>query len=61
LLSVDIVAEDDSEVEECLSSQAQPARETSANAATQKKMKFFTIFILLVRTNKACAPVLVVF
>ena len=34
LLSGDIVVAEDSDVEECLSSSAQPARETSANAAS---------------------------
>jgi hypothetical protein len=39
LLSGDIVVEEESEAEECLSSLAQPARETSAKAATQEKIK----------------------
>jgi hypothetical protein len=30
-------------VEECLSSSAQPARETSANTARQEKIRFFII------------------
>ena len=47
LLSVDIVAEEDSEVEECLSSSAQPARETSANAARQEKIRCFIIYVLV--------------
>jgi hypothetical protein len=37
LASVDVVAEEDSE--ECFSSQAHPAREASANAARQEKIK----------------------
>ena len=39
LLSVDSVVADDSEVEECLVSSAQPTREASANAARQEKIK----------------------
>lgn len=51
LLSVVIVADDESEVEECLSSSAQPTREASAKAARQEKIKVdgrmevFVIFI----------------
>ena len=43
LLSVDMVAEEVSDVEDCLWSSAQPARETSANAVMQDKMRFFII------------------
>ncbi len=39
LLSVDIVVEEDSELEECLSSLAHPVSEASAKAARQEKIK----------------------
>ena len=39
LLSGDIVVEEDSEVEECLSSSAQPASEARAKATRQEKIK----------------------
>jgi len=51
LLSEDSVAEEDSEVEQCLSPLAQPAREASAKAARQgkikveRRMEVFVIFI----------------
>jgi len=51
LLSVDMVAEDDSVVEDCLSSSEQPTREASAKAAMQERIKvegrrqIFFIFI----------------
>jgi hypothetical protein len=48
-----MVAEDDSEAEECLSLQAQPARETTANAARQEKIKFLIINFVKVDTAGA--------
>ena len=49
-------------VEVCGCSEAQPARETSANAARQEKVRFFSMEVLLrlvlpARTFEACAPV----
>ena len=60
LLSVDIVVEDDSE--ECFSSQAHPARETSAKAARQEKIKVegrmevFVIFINMTIRQELTPP-----
>jgi hypothetical protein len=51
LVSEDMVMEEESEAEECLSSLEQPARETIAKAARQEKIKVeermvvFVIFI----------------
>jgi hypothetical protein len=45
LVSGDMVAVEDSVVEERLPSEEQAARETSANAARQERMRFFVIFI----------------
>jgi hypothetical protein len=54
LLSVDIVAEDDSEVEVCLSSSAQPTSEASAKAARQEKIKVegrMEVFVLFINVT----------
>ena len=46
LLSVDIVVAEESVVV-CLSSEAQPAKERSAQAATQERIRFLIIYILV--------------
>ena len=62
LLSVDIVVAEDSDMEECLSSLAQPTREISAKAVRQKKTGYLIIYVLLKIAPlacmiKACTPV----
>ena len=62
LVSVDIVAAEDSVVEECVSSPAQPTREIRATAVRQEKIRYLIIYVLLklaplARTIKPCAPI----
>ena len=60
LASVDVVAEEDSQ--ECFWSQAHPAREASANAARQEKIKadgrmeVFVIFISMIIRLEPTSP-----
>jgi hypothetical protein len=62
LLSGDRVAEEDSEVEQCLSSLAQPAREASAKAARQERInvegrrEVFVIFINVTIRREPVSP-----
>ena len=62
LLSVDMVAEDDSVVEDCLSSSEQPTREASAKAARQERIKvegqghIFFIFVNLTIRRERISP-----
>ena len=61
LLSTVIVVAEDSDVEECLSSSEQAARETNANVARQDRIRFLIMEVLklvpLARAAHACAPV----
>ena len=62
LLSEGIVVEDDSDVEQCLSSLAQPAREVSTKAARQEKisvegrMEVFVIFVNVTIRREPISP-----
>jgi hypothetical protein len=59
LLSVNIVEEADSEVEECFSSQAHPAREASAKPARQEKINAegrMEVLIIFINENVRREP-----
>jgi hypothetical protein len=56
LLSVGIVVADDSEVEECFSSQAQPVREASANPARQVKSKIGAVLVIFINLRLRREP-----